>query len=483
MRASVFATWLLFGCARSAERRAQTVVSLDTNVFVPTQGDTLLIERLDASGAVIERRRHSAPNRIDWPVSFGVLPGGGPARFRVRLFPESRIASRKRDDSAVVSAPGLPDARADYDRDAAYGVVDVGDPLPGFTIDRLIEIAPARTFERVRVVLRGECMGVVPDLATWRTCDGSDALVDARVVERIDDPPAALVGTWSDALERPCNGAPRAESGAFDEEVCMPGGVFFLGDERMATARCAPVCDTSPERVVRVSPFFIDKYEVSVARMRAARGAGFTGALGSGGLCTYREDGRNDAMPLNCVTWQTAKAFCEFEGRTLVTEAQWEYAASGRGRENLYVWGDAPPSCDRAAYARVGETINPAYAGPPVAGSFTECKKIAQGPARVGSFVLRGQDITRDGVADLNANLREWVLDEIETYDRGCWAKPRLLDPVCTSGLYPGLHAQRGASWGGGTGQLGLAWRDARTDDQARDMISFLGFRCARTAK
>jgi formylglycine-generating enzyme required for sulfatase activity len=462
------------------------VLYLDTNVFVPGQGDTLLIERLDATGAVVERRRHTAPNKSDWPVSFGVLPGSRAARFRVRLYPESRIATRKRDDTSFVSAPGVPDARTDYDRDASYGVVDVGDPLPGFAIDRLIEIAPAKSFERVRVTLKGECMGVVADVATNRSCDGGPEPVAANVVERIDRPPSeSQVGTWRDAIEKPCSGTPRAESGAFDEDVCIPGGVFFLGDERMATARCAPLCDTSPERVVRLSPFYLDKYEVSVGRFRLARKASFkptTGSVSTGSLCTYRDDGTADALPMNCVTWLAAKEFCEFDGRTLVTEAQWEYAASGRGRENLYVWGDDLPSCERAAYARVGEKINPAYSGAPTPGSFTECKLLSQGPSKVGSFVAQGQDVTVDGVTDLNANLREWVLDEIETYDRGCWGTPLLIDPVC-KGLYPGLHVQRGASWGGGTGQLGLAWRDGRTDEDARTMLVFLGFRCARAAR
>lgn len=339
-------------CERTAEPRAQTVLILDTNVFVPAQGDTLLIDRLDATGAVIERRRHTAPNKSDWPVSFGVLPGSRPARFRVRLYPESRIAGRKRDDTSFVAPPGNPDARDDYDRDAAYGAVSVGDPLPAFTIDRLIELPPAASFERVRVLLRGECMGVVSDVAGGRTCDGSTeagpVMVAPTTVERVGDPPPTAIGTWRDAVAKPCLGEARGESGIFDEEVCIAGGVFFIGDERMATARCSPLCDTSPERLVRLSPFFLDKYEVSVGRFRAARRAGFkpTGMMWSSSVCTYSESGANDAMPMNCVSWQAAREFCEFDGRTLVTEAQWEYAASGRGHENLYVWGDDLPSCE-----------------------------------------------------------------------------------------------------------------------------------------
>lgn len=232
MRAALGLAAAILACEREPEPRAQTVLYLDTNVFVPGQGDTLLIERLDAAGAVIERRVHTAPNKSDWPVSFGVLPGARAARFRVRLYPESRVAIRKRDDSSVVS-PGGADG-------GSYGAVDVGDPLPGFAVDRLVELPPPNSFQRVRVTLKGECMGVVADAAGNRSCDGRDderpVMVAATVVERLSEhATTTAIGTWGDAIERPCVGERRAESGAFDEEVCEPGGVFFLGDERMAS--------------------------------------------------------------------------------------------------------------------------------------------------------------------------------------------------------------------------------------------------------
>ena len=61
--------------------------------------------------------------------------------------------------------------------------------------------------------------------------------------------------------------------------------------------------------------------------------------------------------PIIHVNWYEAEAYCNWAGRRLPTEAEWESAASGEptrnrceiaGRKRRFPWGDEPPTPDRA---------------------------------------------------------------------------------------------------------------------------------------
>ena len=51
-----------------------------------------------------------------------------------------------------------------------------------------------------------------------------------------------------------------------------------------------------------------------------------------------------EQIPMNCVDWFTAFAFCAWDGGRLPTEVEWEYAATGGSEDRLYPWGSADPS-------------------------------------------------------------------------------------------------------------------------------------------
>jgi len=106
----------------------------------------------------------------------------------------------------------------------------------------------------------------------------------------------------------------------------------------------------------------------------------------------------NEALPINCVTWYEAFAFCAWDGGFLPTEAEWNYAAVGGAEQRAYPWSNPPASlvvdCAHANYYDSGAGISC------VANSVQN---------RVGSESPLGDG--KWGQADLGGNASEWTLD------------------------------------------------------------------------
>ena len=230
--------------------------------------------------------------------------------------------------------------------------------------------------------------------------------------------------------------------------VLIRGGSFLMG-----SSEDDAVSDERPQHWAQVSSFWLDEYEVRVEdfeRCVAAGGCQLEGVLqhDKEARCQYGSNTTN--APMNCVSWDQAQAYCEFAGKRLPTEAEWERAAGG-GQGVRFPWGGAGPNCD--FLCRRGHDSDGCDTGL---------------PCPVGSK----EDISMSGVVDLGGNLSEWVSD---WYDDDYYSvAPRLNPQGPESG-------ERRSVRGGDYSDLYDPFRVISRDRLLPELRStVVGFRCAK---
>lgn len=152
------------------------------------------------------------------------------------------------------------------------------------------------------------------------------------------------------------------------EMALIPGGLFLQGEDG-ADPNAAPM------HPVQLDTYYIDIYEITLAqymRFQNERKPSPSKPSNVGGP---------DSHPAVGLTWRDAMWYCEWAGKQLPTEAEWEYAA--RGPESFtYPWGNGRVVWQRS---RTPDQIDP-----------------------VGDFRA---DYSPFGIFDMAGNAREWCAD------------------------------------------------------------------------
>ncbi|HEY3309027.1 MAG TPA: formylglycine-generating enzyme family protein [Desulfuromonadaceae bacterium] len=236
----------------------------------------------------------------------------------------------------------------------------------------------------------------------------------------------ALLMALPAAAEKDINKGNQGYSMANMEFIFVPGGCFRMGS---ATGNYSerPVHDAC------VSDFFIGKYEVTQGQWRK---------IMDNNPSRFSQCGED--CPVEQVSWRNAQDFINrlniLTGKKyrLPTEAEWEYACTGGGKEERYCGGN---DLDAVAWheRNSGGRTHPV------------------GQKKPNNL----------GIYDMSGNVWEWVQDYW-----GDYPDIRQQDP--TGPKWSTNSMRRGGSWQYGPDQARAVWRSSGyTDDHALD----IGFR------
>jgi len=233
--------------------------------------------------------------------------------------------------------------------------------------------------------------------------------------------------------------APQAQVAVTDIMVEIPAGSFMMGSN-------VGDPEDKPAHTVDLPAYEIDRFEVTNADFATfVEATGYQTFAEKQNYQSWRDEwevGVEDNHPVVMVTWDDATAYCEWLGKRLPTEAEWEKAARGDdGR--TYPWGNEWDSAK----------VNMKDAG-------------LRGTAAVGSF---GDSASPYGVDDMIGNVWEWTADWYQPYPDNTTEDP-----------YYGenFRVTRGGGWFDEKPQASTFNRNAA--DPTKTANDDLGFRCAR---
>ncbi len=290
--------------------------------------------------------------------------------------------------------------------------------------------------------------------------------------------------------------------------VLIPKGEFWMGTSKEEMAKVFSDCqshgfkrekcegwyeDEMPRHRVALDAFYLDQYEVNNRRFDAfVKATGHrTNAEKDGwavahvykngqwqveavdGASWRKPDGAEAVLlsnreehPVVQVSWVDAQAYCQWAGKRLPTEAEFEYA-NRAGTETRYWWGDGNPGS--RSVANIADEAGKRQ--------FTHWEGIMTGydddgyakTAPVGSY-----EANPWGLYDLTGNVWEWTAD---WYDEHYYKRSLERNPKGPT--HGKKRVLRGGSWGLDPVNVGAAGRGRSAPGNGLGSVG--GFRCAKT--
>lgn len=240
----------------------------------------------------------------------------------------------------------------------------------------------------------------------------------------------------------------------------MGRGKVPYGFGKLKNGRPADGIGDAPHNVVLTKPFCMDATEVIVKEMvRCVNEQGCRPPAITDRWSTYP---KKLDYPVNMADWNTAKEYCDKQGQSLPTEAQWTWAATG-GDDREWPWGNETPTCEYADFT-IGDLPSP--------GGDAGCH--GGGPSPVGTH-LKGDRVWPNGhLHDMAGNVWEWTLDSYGRFP----TEPQV-DPL-HAGDGDLTHVVRGGGWNRSVRGITAWFRGAAIHTYK---VPGLGFRCVRNPK
>ncbi len=216
-----------------------------------------------------------------------------------------------------------------------------------------------------------------------------------------------------------------------DDLVHVEGASFQMGSDNGPDSE-------KPVHEVTLSDFYISQYPITVKQYRL-----FCDETGKPMPKKPSWGWRSD-HPIVNVSWEEAKAYCEWKNGRLPTEAEWEFSAIGGKKKRVYEYSGSNQAKDVAWYEK---------------------------NARSQTYMVGKKTANELNLFDMSGNVWEWCIDRYASYN----GEPQNNPQGPTEG---NKRVLRGGSWNCGDYRLRIT---VRRGIDSKYKHSDVGFRLVKS--